>query len=201
MGASVAAFDLDMTLIDSRTTILAAFDAAAGELQVAIDLDAVDARLGLKLEDELRHWIAEGDLDDAVACYRRHYLDRAKTTTLLPGATEALDAVRTAGYESAVVTAKHPASALVCISAAGLSFNHTYCSVHGRGKASILSELSAVFYVGDTPDDMTAARHANVVAIGVATGSFSQDALAAAGADIVLDNLSAFHQWFTANHP
>ena len=46
-------FDLDMTLIDSRSAILASFAGLAEDTGTAIDLAAVDSRLGIKLEDEL----------------------------------------------------------------------------------------------------------------------------------------------------
>jgi beta-phosphoglucomutase-like phosphatase (HAD superfamily) len=39
-------FDLDMTLIDSRPAIMAAFGGLAVEAGVDIDVAAVDARLG-----------------------------------------------------------------------------------------------------------------------------------------------------------
>lgn len=199
-GRRVAAFDLDMTLIDSRTTILEAFGAVGDELRVPIDLRAVDRRLGLKLENELRFWVREGDLEAAVACYRRHYLERAGRTNLLPGAAEALATVETAGYEPAIVTAKHPIPANACLEATGLAVDRRYCEVHGAEKSAVLRELCATFYVGDTPDDMEAARGAGVFAVGVATGSFSSQALSAAGADVLLDDLTAFAPWFTATH-
>lgn len=46
--------------------------------------------------------------------------------------------------------------------------------------------------IGDTPNDMEAARAHGCVAVGVATGSYDADALIAAGADRVLDDL---RQW------
>ncbi|MCI0635995.1 MAG: HAD hydrolase-like protein, partial [Actinobacteria bacterium] len=43
--------------------------------------------------------------------------------------------------------------------------------------------------VGDTPRDIDAAQGAGAVAVGVATGHFTRDDLAAAGADVVLGSL------------
>jgi len=53
MGLGPVGFDLDMTLIDSRPAIMAAFEAMSRDMSASIDLDAVDSRLGVKLEDEL----------------------------------------------------------------------------------------------------------------------------------------------------
>jgi phosphoglycolate phosphatase len=68
--------------------------------------------------------------------------------------------------------------------------------VHGPEKAAVLRRLKAVAYVGDTPPDMAAAVQAGVRAVGVSTGSFTGADLAAAGAEIVLDSLTAFPAWY-----
>ena len=85
--AGPVGFDLDLTLIDSRSAILAAWVAVAAETGVHIGLDDVDARLGIKLEDEVAYWFPAAEQVSAAACYRRHYLKLAASlTTLLPGA-------------------------------------------------------------------------------------------------------------------
>jgi phosphoglycolate phosphatase len=186
-------FDLDMTLIDSRPQILAAFAALAGQTRTAIDIDAVDRRLGVKLEDELAHWYAPSELAPAAALYRRHYVRLAASATVaLPGAREALAAVREAGGSTAIVTAKHETSVGPCLAAAGLEADAVYTFVHGPEKAAVLRRLGATAYVGDTPPDMQAAVTAGVVGIGVATGSFGQGELRAAGATATLATLRAF---------
>ncbi|MFZ7086500.1 HAD family hydrolase [Curtobacterium sp. RRHDQ10] len=48
-----------------------------------------------------------------------------------------------------------------------------------------------VFVVGDTPHDITSAHAAGAIGIGVATGHYSADELRDAGADAVLDDLTA----------
>jgi len=50
--------------------------------------------------------------------------------------------------------------------------------------------LRATFLIGDTPFDIAAARTIGATAIAVATGKFTAEALAAAGADRVLADLS-----------
>ena len=104
-------FDLDMTLINSRPAILASFGEVARETATAIDLDAVDRRLGIKLDDELAFWFPPDRSAAAAEIYRRHYVRLAeRMTTLLPGAHEALAAVRAAGERVVIITAKHPIS-------------------------------------------------------------------------------------------
>ena len=196
-GPGPVGFDLDMTLINSRPAILASFAEVARETGAAIDLDAVDGRLGIKLDDELAFWFPPGQVNAAAGIYRRHYLRLADgMTTVLPGAREALAAVRAAGQRAVVITAKHPASARPSLRAAGLAPDELFTLVHGPEKAAVLRRLGAVAYVGDSPPDMAAAVQAGARAVGVATGSFTGEALAGAGAEVVLDSLDAFPAWY-----
>jgi len=189
-------FDLDMTLIESRSSILAAFAGLARDTATAIDLAAVDRRLGIKLEDELTFWYPPDQRTAAAAIYRRHYVRLAEETTALPGAHEALAAVRAAGERAVIITAKHPVSVEPSLRAAGLRADEVFTFVHGPEKASVLNRINAAAYVGDSPPDMAAAVQAGVRAVGVATGSFSADDLARAGADVVLDSLTGFPAWY-----
>jgi len=196
-GRGPVGFDLDMTLINSRPAILASFAAVGRETGTAIDLDAVDRRLGIKLDDELGYWFAPDRIDAAAVVYRRHYLELAgPMTTVLPGAQEALAAVRAAGQRVIIITAKHPVSAGPSLQAAGLSADELFTLVHGPEKAAVLRRVAATAYVGDTPPDMAAAVGAGVRAVGVATGSFTGEDLAAAGAEVVLTSLAAFPDWY-----
>ena len=192
-----AGFDLDMTLIDSRPAIMAAFTEVARETGVAVDLAAVDSRLGVKLEDEMTYWFPAEEQAAALAIYRRHYVRlAAEHTQALPGAVEALAAVRAAGDRVVIITAKHPVSVEPSLRAAGLTADELYTHVFGPEKAVVLRTLPAVVYVGDSPPDMAAAAAAGVRAVGVSTGSFGAQALYEAGADVVLDSLTGFPSWY-----
>jgi phosphoglycolate phosphatase len=192
-------FDLDMTLIDSRPAIMAAFAELARETATVIDLAAVDGRLGIKLEDEVAYWFPPGQQAAATACYRRHYVRLAsRLTTILPGAREALAAVRAAGERVVIITAKHPVSVEPSLAAVGLTADELFTHVYGPEKAAVLRNLGAAAYVGDSPPDMTAAVEAGVPAVGVATGSFPAADLARAGADVVLGSLAEFPAWYAS---
>jgi len=186
-------FDLDMTLIDSRPQFLAALGALSAEAGVAIDLDEVGGRLGLKLEDELANWFAPAAVPEAAALFRRHYVDLATRSTMaLAGAHQALATVRAAGSLSAIITAKHEVSVQPSLTAAGLAADVVFCFVHGPEKTEVLRSIGAALYVGDTPADMAAGCAAGVLTIGVATGSFTQAELRDAGASATLATLEAF---------
>jgi phosphoglycolate phosphatase len=196
-GPGPIGFDLDMTLIDSRPAILASFAGLARDTGTVIDLEAVDSRLGIKLEDELAFWYPPDQRDAAAAGYRRHYVRLAEQmTTALPGAHEALAAVRAAGRRVIIITAKHAVSVQPSLKAAGITADEVFTFVHGREKAAVLRRLNAVAYVGDSPPDIAAAVEASARAVGVTTGSFSRADLARAGADVVLDSLESFPDWY-----
>ncbi len=120
----------------------------------------------------------------------------AEKTSALPGAREALAAVRAAGERAVIITAKHPVSVGPSLRAAGLTVDELFTHVHGPEKAEVLRSLKAAVYVGDTPPDIIAGVSAGVRAIGVATGSFTAAELRYAGADLVLGTLEAFPAWY-----
>jgi phosphoglycolate phosphatase len=195
--AGPVGFDLDLTLINSRPAIMAAWRAVADELGVPIDLAEVDRRMGIKLEDEVAYWFAVPDHADAADSYRRHYVGLAPTHTyLLPGAVEALAAVRNVGERAVVVTAKHPVSVQPSLEAVGLEPDEVIAHVHGPEKAAVLARLGAAVYVGDTPADMAAGRDGGAIPVGVPTGSFAAAELVAAGARVVLGSLTEFPLWY-----
>jgi phosphoglycolate phosphatase len=195
--AGPVGFDLDLTLINSRPAIMAAWSAVADELAVRIDLDQVDERMGIKLEDEVGYWFPASEQVAAAESYRKHYVLLAPHLTfLLPGAQEALSAVRRAGERAVIITAKHPVSVAPSLTAVGLQADETFTHVHGPEKAVVLAKLGASVYVGDTPADMQAGQTGGAVPVGVPTGSFGPDQLLAAGAVVILDSLLEFPSWY-----
>ena len=142
MTPAPVGFDLDMTLIDSRAAILGSFAGVAAETGVAIDPAGVDRRLGIKLEDELAHWMPPEAIEPAMAIYRTYYLRLAgPLTRLLPGARESLAAVRAAGARTIVVTAKFEATARLSLDALGLVPDAVFGGVHGPEKATVLTSV------------------------------------------------------------
>jgi len=193
MARAPVGFDLDMTLIDSRRAIMASFAGVAADTGVPIDPAAVDRRLGIKLEDELAHWLPAEQVPSAVRIYREHYVRLSgPLTSVLPGAREALAAVRAAGARAVVITAKYEVTARLSLDGVGLAADEIFADVHGPQKAAVLAGLGAAAYVGDTPADMAAAVQAGARAVGVTTGSFTDRDLSAAGADLVLASLADF---------
>ena len=184
-------FDLDMTLIDSRPGIAATFRALTAQTGVHVDADLAVSRLGPPLRRELRHWFPEEDMERTVTTYRRLYREHAiEPTVPMPGALEALAAVREHGLRVVVVTSKLGRLAELHLAHLGMAVDELAGDLFAEGKAAALVEHGARWYVGDHIGDMVAARTAGVPGIGVATGPCSADDLRAAGAAYVLGDLA-----------
>jgi len=192
----VVGFDLDMTLIDSRPGVIASFQALNTELGTAIDAALIASRLGPTLESEMAAYFPADEIDAVCDRYRSHYAELGPPgCSLLPGAAEAVDAVRALGGTTLVVTAKFEPNAHLCLAHVGISVDHVIGWRHGPQKGQTLLEHGAHVYVGDTLPDLEAARIADAHAVGVATGPSTTSELHAAGADIVMDSLLEFPAW------
>lgn len=186
-------FDLDMTLIDSRPGIRAAYRALTAKTGVHVDADLAVTRLGPPLRQELSEWFPADEVDEAVTTYRALYPRYAITPTVpTPGARESLAAVRALGLRVVVVTSKLGRLAHLHLEHLGLEADEVAGDLFAEGKAAALVEHGVRWYVGDHVGDMVAARTAGLPGIGVATGPCSDAELRAAGAAYVLPDLSGF---------
>lgn len=186
-------FDLDMTLVDSRPGIAAAFRALTALTGVPVDADLAVSRLGPPLRTELAHWFPPERVEEAVAAYRELYPAYAITPALpMPGAKAAIGAVHARGGRVLVVTAKMGRLAKLHLDHLGLAVDELAGDLFAEQKATALREHDATLYVGDHVADMTAAQAAGIPGVGVATGPCSRDELAEAGAHLVLDDLTGF---------
>ncbi|GAB3947706.1 HAD family hydrolase [Micromonospora vulcania] len=193
MPALTVGFDLDMTLVDSRPGIAATFRALTARTGVPVDADLAVSRLGPPLRTEIAHWFPAEQIESAVRVYREMYPAYAITPTVpLPGARAAIDAIRARGGRVLVVTAKMGRLAQLHLDHLGLVVDELAGDLFAEEKATALREYDATHYVGDHVADMAAAGAAGVPGIGVATGHCSADELRAAGAKVVLDDLTEF---------
>ncbi|MEU6340103.1 haloacid dehalogenase-like hydrolase [Streptomyces sp. NPDC046977] len=195
-------FDLDMTLIDSRPGIKAAYDRLSAETGVAIDSALAVTRLGPPLDWELAQWFPAEDIPAAADRYRALYPDYAiAPTPAMPGAREAVAAVRAAGGRVVVVTAKHEPNARLHLDHLGIAVDELRGWLWAEAKAEALTEYGATVYVGDHVGDVVGARTAGALSVAVPTGPVGADELRAAGADVVLADLTEFPAWFAGYVP
>jgi phosphoglycolate phosphatase len=189
-------FDLDMTLVDSRPGIAAAYRELVARTGVYVDVDAAVSRLGPPLEQELARWFPAQRVPEAVSEYRALYPEHAiEPSVALPGAAEAVAAVHERGGRVLVVTAKRADLARLHIAHLGLPVDEVAGLAWAEGKARVLRAAGAVGYVGDHVGDMAAARAARIPGVGVTTGPCTAHDLLAAGATTVLADLREFPGW------
>ncbi|MEY2248581.1 HAD family hydrolase [Streptomyces sp. SAS_267] len=198
--ALTVGFDLDMTLIDSRPGIHACFEALSARTGTYIDSDLVVTRLGPPLDEELAHWFPGEDIPAMADLYRAMYPEHAITGSLaMPGARESVAAVRAAGGRAVVVTAKWEPNARLHLDHLGIDADEVVGSLWAEQKAVALREHGASVYVGDHTGDVRGARTARAYSVAVATGPCDAEELRAAGADVVLGDLTEFPAWLE-NH-
>ena len=196
---TVIGFDLDMTLVDSADAIVDSIAHTCRVYGVEIDEQAVRDGVGLPLDRVFPDYIPDVPYDEALEIYRARYLSHGLAMqVLLPGAREALEAVVDDGCSILVVSAKKDTHVRAVLDEVGLA--HLVRDVVGERfaetKSDALRDADARVYVGDHVGDVLGARGAGAVAVAVATGPTSRDALAAAGADVLMDDLTGFVDWW-----
>ena len=197
---TVTGFDLDMTLVDSVDGIVASVQHVCRGYGVEVAAADIAETIGLPLDMVFPLWLPDEPYAALLAGYRAHYAEfGVPQSRPMPGAPELLDFVHTQLGHSVVVTAKHTPIAQRVLEAAGLRADLVVGDLFAVDKAEVLLAEQASYYVGDHPGDMIAARHANAIGIGVTTGPSDADALRAAGADVVLADLTAVTDWLRAN--
>jgi phosphoglycolate phosphatase-like HAD superfamily hydrolase len=189
-------FDLDMTLIDTVPGFGATLVALGEELGVEFAVEQLTSRLGPPLGSTLAAHLPADRVDAAVDRFRALYPGLAiESVPLLPGAAEAIAAVRRHGGRVVVVTGKFRPNAQLHVDHLGLDLDHLEGEVWGVGKAAVLRAEGVSVYVGDHVHDVEGALAAGVVSVSVLTGGCSAEDLLEAGTHVVLDDLRDFPAW------
>jgi uncharacterized protein len=192
----VVGFDLDMTLIDTAPGFRDVLRALGGELGVEFPVEEMTAKLGPPLDLLLEPYLDAEAIGPAGDRFRALYPDHAITSVpTLPGALEALAAVRGYGGRVLVVTGKYPANAQLHLDHLALDIDHLEGWVWGVGKADVLRREGASIYVGDHVHDVEGALAAGALSVSVLTGGCTREELLEAGTHVVLDDLAAFPAW------
>ncbi|NEW56650.1 HAD family hydrolase [Nocardia cyriacigeorgica] len=189
-------FDLDMTLIDSRLGVARAIDVVAAEYGLELRGSELAERLGPPLAMILADAGApEALIPELVTRYRELYPDVIAEVPAMAGADAAIEAVAAAGGRLLVVTGKYQPHAELHVGHLGWPIDTVAGELWSDGKATALREHGAQIFVGDHAGDMRGARGAGAHGVGVVTGPCTAAELRAAGADIVLADLTEFPAW------
>jgi phosphoglycolate phosphatase-like HAD superfamily hydrolase len=206
-------FDIDGTLLVTGGAGGAAWQRAFEELHgveanVAEHTDAgmTDPEIAAIIFREVlgREGTAE-ERAKAIGCYLKHLPDTVRESSgyrVMPGVEELLDRLIDAGRLLGLVTGNIEAAAHIKLSRAGLnrffsfggygsdSPDRTEVTEAALGRGALVSGGTladgACIAVGDTPRDVIAGHGVGIKVVGVATGSYSVEELAGAGADWAL---------------
>lgn len=194
-------FDLDMTLIDPRPGMVQVLNALGEETGWPLDGAHFAENLGPPLDHVLRGFGVPDELvPGMVARFREMYPEIVVPATVaLPGAADALAAVRAVGGHILVVTGKYRPNAARHLAALGWEVDWLVGELWAGGKADALRTHGASVYVGDHVGDMIGAVTAGVYPVGVLTGPCDEEQLRAAGAELVLPDLTTFAERFSAD--
>ncbi|GAA2136830.1 hypothetical protein GCM10009844_03340 [Nocardioides koreensis] len=185
-----------MTLIDTVPGFSATLLALGAELGVEFPVAEMTARLGPPLDHLLAAHLAEDAVGPAGDRFRELYPEHAVAQVpVLPGARQAISAVRGQRGRVVVVTGKFPANAQRHVDHLALDIDHLEGWVWGIGKADALRREGASVYVGDHVHDVEGALAAGALSVSVLTGGCTREELVAAGTHVVLDSLEEFPAW------
>jgi len=136
-------------------------------------------------------------------------LDSVASANVLPGTRESLDFLKAKGVRLAVLTNSGRKPAIETLKRAGLLDRFEFVLTRddtetmkprpeGLLKATMMLGLPAdlVYYVGDSPYDIAAAKSAGIKVVSVATGNYSVDRLREEGADHVISSITELHDVF-----
>ena len=203
MRFPVVLFDLDGTLIDSGSMILASFrHATRTVLAREIPDEMLLAQVGGATLDEQMRALDPARVDDLVASYREHNGPLHDELQPCAGVVDVLERLHGEGRRLGVVTAKRQ-------STVGLAFRvlplaHLFDAVvasddvqrgkpHPDGILRALELLGAspreAAYVGDSPYDVEAAKRAGVASVAAGWGGIhTREKLEACDPDLLVDS-------------
>ncbi len=181
-------FDLDGTLVNTTTGIVAAYKFMHDRYKLPHPSDAELRKwIGPPVRKVIGHFLGEGasdqEIEVGVGVMREYYFDRGwSECELYPGIKSLLDEARTKKVELSVVTSKNIVMAKKVLE--HVKIDHYFREIFGpdlkvdREKTEMLGEIvrrhnalpESSMMVGDSSYDILAARHVGMRAIGVTYG-------------------------------
>lgn len=197
----VVGFDLDMTLVDSHEGIVSAIRKTLLEYGHETTDEEIFQTVGIPLALVWPKYLPEPEGDRATRRYREIYsAEGIPTTKLLPGARASVEAIKAAGGEVLVVSAKLDTAVKAVLKVVGLEADHIVGSLYAEAKGDALRQYSADIYVGDHVGDVKGAKAAGCVSVAVNTGPSTWEELESAGADVVMHSLEEFPAWLSSRN-
>jgi HAD superfamily hydrolase (TIGR01509 family) len=217
-GIELVCFDFDGTLIDASRVICRSFNSVLLQ-RGAPSMEEREIRMliGRPLAEMFRVALSDIDeesLEQCIQAYREVFFPLAVLLSRpLPGALPLIELLASQGKQLAVVTTRASDGARRILE--GFHVDAHFQTIVGLEHVTwpkpdpepvrlALERLcvapEAAMMVGDTPDDIVAARAAGVVAVGVTSGAFEAAALEVAGPHRVVASLEHLVEIFPRGH-
>ncbi len=209
-------FDLDGTLIDSKLDLAHAVNATRGHMGMpALEYERVYSYVGNGAPVLIRRVLGpdatEAQVQEALEFFLEYYRDhKLDYTVLYPGVRQALDRLREAGVQMAVLTNKPVAISRAIVEGLGVGghFRQVYGGnsfdfkkPHPIGIETLIAEYAAArertMMVGDSSVDIQTARNASVKSCGVTYG-FQPETLETLPPDLLVDRMEDLAEWVLA---
>lgn len=217
----LAVFDVDGTLVDSRSSILQAASEAATAVGItAPDYNQVRAIVGLSLFEAIVAMLPEQDTATHTAFmheFQSVFKRRADATdaheTLYAGADSCLRALKADGWLIGMATGQSRRGVDRCLDGNDWHevFDVTFCADDGPSKPHphmLEANLNALgvgahqtVMIGDTGHDMRMARQAGVRALGVSWGFHTIEELEAGGSHEIVHDFAELQRALAAFVP
>jgi len=199
-------FDIDGTLVDSTYHHALAWHRAFARIGDVPPLWRIHRAIGMGGDKLVAHVAGdetESQHGDKLRDYwREEYLEIRTEVRPLPGATDLVRRLSTAGYRVALASSGDPEFAREAIDLLGVGDRIEALTTSEDVDASKpepdlvqatldrIGEVDRSVFVGDTPYDVEAAARAGMGCIAVLTGGFSRAELTDAGAVLVVESLA-----------
>jgi len=202
-------FDLDGTVVDSVELIIVSFQHAIREvLGRELSREEAIAWVGMPLREQMERFSPD-HADELVEVYREfNHREHDRMLTLYEGIEDLLHRLRKAGVKVGLVTSKSRFTTQMAFDLTGIEtyFAATICAGEASGNKpdpdpilACLAQLgvapSMAAYVGDSPSDIQAALAANVTAIAVTWGVFTEQRLAAEKPDMLVHTIPVLTEY------
>lgn len=211
-------FDLDGTLIDSKLDLAQAANATRAHVGLPpLENETVYSYVGngapVLVRKILGPEASEAEVEEALEFFLEYYRDHMLDyTTPYPGVPEALERLRKANVQMAVLTNKPVRISKGIVDGLGMtpyfrqvyggnSFDHK--KPHPVGVETLMAECGAArdrtMMVGDSSVDIRTARNAGIKACGVTYG-FQPETLAEPAPDLLVDRMQDLAEWVLGNN-
>lgn len=193
-------FDWSGTIVDDLGPVVAATNHVYAEHGLeALNRESFRREFSLPYDAFWQRILPNVTLEEVERLFRIGFSASGEKVTILPCARECLDAIRDAGHRLFILSSADAKELEAQAKELGLCghFEEIFAGVIDK-KSKLVEILSSLelnaeetCFVGDMSHDIESAQHAGVASIGVATGYYDPERLAASRPDMLLADLSA----------